>query len=251
MSIPRNLLDRGGNLAAFAVMITFNVLANAVPLGGQTTGEISDRYPSLFTPAGFTFAIWSVIYAGLLLFTVVQFLPSRRNDERLAAIGPWFRANALANGVWIVLWHYDFIAASLAVMALLLISLLRIEGLLRDHGASGWKDRLCIDWPFHTYLAWICVATIANVSALQTAWGANDIALDAVTWTQIKLGLAGVVGAAWILRRQVLAFGLVIAWAAWGIAVGQADTPAVSGGAMTLCLVMLGLTAWGLVTARH
>ena len=36
----------------FVAMITVNALANALPINGLDTGEVSDRYPSLFTPSG-------------------------------------------------------------------------------------------------------------------------------------------------------------------------------------------------------
>ena len=46
----------------YLTMIVTNYLANALPLNGRSTGDISDAYPSLFTPAGITFSIWGVIY---------------------------------------------------------------------------------------------------------------------------------------------------------------------------------------------
>jgi len=49
-------------------------LANALPLNGQTTGEISDRFQVYFVPAGYVFAIWFVIYLGLIAFAVYQAL---------------------------------------------------------------------------------------------------------------------------------------------------------------------------------
>ena len=47
---------------AFLAVVTLNALANILPLNGQTTGDISNRLPVLFTPAGYVFSIWSVIY---------------------------------------------------------------------------------------------------------------------------------------------------------------------------------------------
>ncbi len=55
-------------------MIVMNVLANALPLFGRGTGEISDRYPTLVTPAGYVFAIWGLIYIALLVYSVAQFV---------------------------------------------------------------------------------------------------------------------------------------------------------------------------------
>ena len=48
--------------------ITMNGLANALPLNGQLTGEISDRFRVFFVPAGYVFSIWGLIYVGLLAF---------------------------------------------------------------------------------------------------------------------------------------------------------------------------------------
>jgi predicted lipid carrier protein YhbT len=63
-----------------------------------------------------------------------------------------------------------------------------------------------------------------------------------VQWTLLKLALAGAVGATMILRFRDIPFALVVAWAAYGISVMQSATPAVSGAATTLSLLMLFLT---------
>ena len=59
-------------LMAYVVMVVVNALANIVPIGGNTSGEVSDAYANLFAPAGFTFAIWSVIYVLLALHVAWQ-----------------------------------------------------------------------------------------------------------------------------------------------------------------------------------
>ena len=57
--------------------IGVNAMASALPLNGQTTGEISDRFDVFFVPAGYVFSIWGLIYLGLLAYSVFQALPSR------------------------------------------------------------------------------------------------------------------------------------------------------------------------------
>jgi hypothetical protein len=84
--MKRTITDWGGNLGAFALVILLNVLSNALPINGQTMPEISAKYPSLFTPAGFTFSIWGVIYLSLLIFVVWQALPAQRSDSKVAAV---------------------------------------------------------------------------------------------------------------------------------------------------------------------
>ena len=41
-------------------VITINILANALPLNGLDTGEISDRFDIYFVPAGYVFSIWGL-----------------------------------------------------------------------------------------------------------------------------------------------------------------------------------------------
>ena len=121
--------DWGGNIAAFGLTIALNAMATSIPLGGQTPPEISAKYPSLFTPAGFTFSIWGVIYLGLVFFIIYQALPAQRG----------------------------------------------------------------------------------NISTVQTAMGWDNIGTDPITWTYLKLAVAGAIGASVIARKADIAFILVIA----------------------------------------
>ena len=99
------------NVVAFAGMILMNYLANALPLGGKTTGQLSDQYPNLFTPAGITFSIWGVIYLLLLGFVFLQFRESHKNLS--ASIGWLFAIGCVLNALWIVAWHYEQLPLSL------------------------------------------------------------------------------------------------------------------------------------------
>jgi len=240
----RSPVDWGGNLAVFALMVLLNVLSNALPINGQTMPEISARYPSLFTPAGFTFSIWGVIYLSLLVFVVYQALPSQRNSARIARISAYFKVNCLANALWIVVWHYDLLALSLLVMFIILATLILIyRSLLEQLDCSSPLQHVVLHLPFSLYTGWITVATIANVSVLQTHHGWDAIGLTAIQWTFVKLAAAGAIGAFAVLRLRDPVFVLVIAWAAYGISVMQSATPAVSGAATTLSLLALILAA--------
>ncbi len=61
-----------GNVIGFIVVIIVNYLAVSIPLGGMTTGQLSDLYPNLFVPAALTFSIWGLIYLLFLGFVVWQ-----------------------------------------------------------------------------------------------------------------------------------------------------------------------------------
>ena len=241
--MPRPLSDWAGNMVTFALVILFNVLSNALPINGQTMPEISARYPSLFTPAGFTFSIWGVIYMAQLAFVIWQALPAQRYSTKAARISPWFKVNCLANTLWVIVWHYDLLLVSLLVMLVILATLVRIYAILiRDIETAPFTEHLVLYLPFSLYTGWIVVATIANASVIQTAWGWDDAGIAAIHWTLLKLALAGAIGATMILRFRDIPFAIVIAWAAFGISVMQSATPAISGAATTLSLLMLFLT---------
>lgn len=240
--MDRKISDWGGNVASLAIVIAVNALANILRFGGQTTGEVSDKYYSMFTPAGFTFAIWSLIYLLLAVFVVYQALPGQRGNGQLARISPWFQVSCAANVSWILAWHNEWIGVTLLLMAALLVSLVQIYRLLDvvDVTAST-ASRWLVQLPISVYLGWVSVATIANVSAMQSALGWNGLALEETSWTLLKLAVAGALGAIMTLRRNDVAYGLVVAWAAFGIGAGQVANQAVAGAAFTLSLVILAV----------
>jgi len=237
--MQRSIRDWGGNLVAFAVVILLNFLSNALPINGQTMPEISAKYPSLFTPAGFTFAIWGVIYLGLLVFVIWQALPAQRSSDKVARLSIWFQINCLMNAVWIVLWHYDLLAVSLLVMLAILGTLILIyRSLIATIDTAPFTEHLVLYLPFSLYLGWITLATIANVSVLQTGNGWDYVWLTAVHWTLLKLAVAGAIGAHMVLKFRDPVFGAVVIWGAYGISVMQSATPSVSGAALALSLLM-------------
>jgi cell division protein FtsX len=119
----------------------------------------------------------------------------------------------------------------------LLVSLVAIYRLI---GNEDWQVR----WPFSLYLGWISVATIANASAMQSALGWLDLGMMEASWTLLKLAIAGAVASVIVVRRHDTVFGLVVAWAAFGISSGQAATPAVAGAASLLLYLVSSLLVY-------
>ena len=62
--MSKDTLRQIANILSVVLALTVNILASALPLNGQNTGEISDRFQVYFVPAGYVFAIWGVIYLG-------------------------------------------------------------------------------------------------------------------------------------------------------------------------------------------
>lgn len=212
------------NILGFTVMVAVNSLANALPLGGKTTGELSDAYPNLFVPAGYVFSIWGVIYLLLLAFTIYQASPSRRNVEFLEKIGYLFALSSVFNVVWIFLWHYEYVILSLFAMIALLISLIQIYLRLDiGHSSPVREERLWVHLPFSVYLGWITVALIANVVAVLVSVGWKGFGISEPVWTMIIIAVAVVLTVINTLTRGDLAYALVIIWALGGIIFKQMD----------------------------
>jgi translocator protein len=199
------------NLAGFLFMITLNVLANALPLFGRNTGEISAFYPNLFVPAGFTFSIWGIIYLLLLVFTVAQF--RRQADELVSRLGPWYLLSGLANGLWIVVWHALLPLGSLAIMLVLLATLIVMYQRLLPFGEWKYVFKL----PISVYLGWISVATIANTTAVLVHYGWQGGGLPESFWTILMIGVAVVAGLFFLWKFADVPYVLVIIWALYGI----------------------------------
>lgn len=202
------------NLMALIVVIVVNTLAITLPINGMSTGAISDLYPSLFTPAGFTFSVWSVIYMLLITFSIYQFWLQR--EKYFTELSMWFLLSCLANASWILAWHHLFTLASVVIMLMLLFSLTRIFLLLSEHSLRN-RQWWCVKLPFLFYLSWICVATIANVSCLLLDWKWNGGFLSPEIWTVTMIVVAALLGLFISFRYREPVFLIVLLWAFFGI----------------------------------
>lgn len=209
---------RWSNLLSVVVMVGVNMLANIIPFNGITTAEVSALYPVLFTPAGYVFAIWGLIYLALIGFSIYQLSPQRLPDDFLKTISPAFICANLANSAWIVAWHYQIIAATVPLMAVLLFCQLWIYlKIVPFRQTFSARQSLFIVFPFSLYLGWISVATIANVSVWLFTLGWNGFGLSSVVWTMIMLTVGTLLGVLMLLRKQDMVYTLVLIWAFAGI----------------------------------
>ena len=208
------------NIAGLIGVVVINILANTLPINGITTGEVSDAYPNLFAPAGFTFAIWLVIYLLLGAFVAHQArgLFSRRGvpEDILTRVGYYFFASSLLNMAWIFAWHYERIGFSLLLMVLIFLSLAAIYVRLGARPLSR-QDFLFVQIPFSVYFGWISVATIANVTTYLVSVNWQGFGLSQPFWAFVMV-LAGALVAllnTWV--RKDTAYLLVFVWAFIGI----------------------------------
>jgi hypothetical protein len=208
------------NAIGLIVVLTVNYLANALPINGMNTGELSALYPNDFVPAGFTFAIWGIIFLALIGFVVFSFVQYRKPEGApfLERMGLLFFFSCILNAGWIFMWHYKYVIISMLIMFLLLYVLLKIYqtmgiGLVRMPKQYTWFFHV----PMSIYLGWISVATVANVTALlvKIKWG--GFGLDGSVWASAMIVVLTAITFLMIKNRGDIYFALVALWAFFGI----------------------------------
>lgn len=213
------------SLVGLALVVLVNALANVLPLNDQTTGQIANAHPVPFQPAGWVFSIWLVIYALLAIFVIYSFFPSGRLSARIQAIGPLFLITNIANITWIFLWHWEQFRTSMFALVVLLGALvaiyLMLRGARRDTGKMSTLQRLIVAVPFSVYLAWVSIATLANVQVWMREGGWDGGMFGLRGWTVIFLLVGIIVAAGIAFFAHDAAFPLVYVWAYLGIAQRQ------------------------------
>jgi len=248
--MKKNILIKIAITVAYLAMIATNYLANALPIGGKTTGELSDNLPNLFTPAGVTFSIWGLIYLLLAVYVVYSWglIGGKRNKKReklIAKVDKLFILNALANISWIFAWHYGIIPLSLVIMIVLLVTLILIADIINKE-KYNLLEKISFRLPFSIYFGWITVATIANVSVLLVSLNWDGFEISEEIWTIIVLLVGAAIGITRALKDRNIPYMGVLIWAYCGIALKHstfynAQYPNILI-TLVLCLVLYGTT---------
>ncbi len=202
----------------FAMMVAVNYLAVALPINGITPGEVSDSYPNLFAPAGFTFSIWGLIYTLLFGFTIYQWFLTKREEAApyLSKVQTYFILSSAFNISWVFAWHYQIIPVSLLLIVGMLLSLGLLINRLREVRLEKWNYAL-VRLPFSIYFGWLTVATIANVTVLLVSLKWNGFGISEEIWTVAVLLIGAIIGILTALRNRDIPYALVLIWAYFGI----------------------------------
>jgi len=236
---------------SFVAMIVVNALANTIPINGQGTGQVSDSYPNLFAPTGFTFAIWGLIYLLLAGYTIYQlgFFQKKKDNCKVnlpEKIGLYFALSSIANALWIISWHYHKISLSLLLMIVILICLIKINGIINRENLSA-KEELLIRLPFSVYFGWITVAAIANATTLLVSLGWNGFGIPEATWAVVIISVGAIIGITTMLKNRDFAYGLVFLWAYAGILIKHTAATGFSGQypaviiTVNICIVLFAI----------
>ncbi len=233
-----------GGMLLMLVLYGLNATGN---LGPNPIGTTSTATNPLIVPAPWAFAIWAPIYLGLIAFPLYQLFRQRDNHAAWVPLRQWFAANVVANGVWLAFASYDWQWLTVAVIVFMLISLFRINQLLRTIEASNadlnyWLERLV----FSLYFAWITLATVLNVSSALHFYGWAGWGVSEVTWTIIMVLIAALIAGYTSRRYQDVAYAAVVIWAFVALAAKHwgAQTQVLSYVAGAVAVVFAGIAVW-------
>lgn len=209
-------------LVAFVVMLVVNGIAGSTTLlGGHDTAAVSDGQPNLFAPAGFTFAIWGVIYLLLVVFMVRAFggfCPEKPaiDTKSLQQVIALFGLSSVLNALWLFAWQFEQFALSVVLMIGLLATLAKLWRALLPF-KFGVREWVMIRLPFSVYFGWITIATIANVTTWLVSIGWNGWGLSEGTWMVATLIVGALIVIVTALRGHDVPYILVAVWAYAGI----------------------------------
>lgn len=230
-------------IVATAGVICVNYLAATGVVNGKTTGELSDKYMTQITPAGYAFgAIWSLIYLGLIAFSIYQALPANEDNRIFKRIRTIYIVNCLANCAWIYAWHYELIPLSILIMLVMLGTLAFINVVLIR--ADSTAEIVTAKVPFNIYFGWITVATILNATITLVYFGIQFPENTASILGAILILVATAIGV--FLRFKISSFfyPIAIAWGLTGIAVKQSgDTIVVVASAIGVISLLIAALA--------
>lgn len=231
------------NIIALIVTVVINYLSNTGVFNNSTMASVSARYQNYFTPSGYAFSIWGLIYLLLAAFAIYQaqgISGKREVPAVVEKIGWLFVLSCAANSAWVLAWLYDFTGLSVLIMIILLCSLWMIIVRTRmEMDLIPIKKIALTWWPFAIYLGWISVALIANVAAYFTKIGWDGFGLSPVAWTVIMICVAGMVYIGLTWKRNLRESSMVGVWALVAVAVANWGTaPAVVNAALIVSAII-------------
>jgi hypothetical protein len=234
---------------AIIITIVVNALAEIIPINDVTSNVISDSYPSLFTPPGYTFSIWSIIYTLLIVFTIYQALPSQREAAYLKTTATFYVIGGIINNSWLILFHYAYEQPGLYVFTPFLIGsflvLMLFTYVKLQIGAVNVpiRQKIAVHLPISVYAGWISLAVIANIASVLNVIIAGIPIAAQELWTALVIVVALIITVLMLFIRRDAAYGLVVIWGTVGIATKQNAIPIIYftgiGTALIIALLIL------------
>ncbi|MEI3232817.1 MAG: tryptophan-rich sensory protein [Gordonibacter pamelaeae] len=204
------------------IVYALTLVGNAVIEGGRweatTSATVAYGVYTWFTPAGYVFSIWSLIYVALIGWLVAYTREAPSRAKRFTPVSVLFIGSCVLNVLWLALWHFELVGISFIVILAEWAVLAALYLNVRRSAKSGWG------WvPISIYTAWVTVAALANMAILVTR--ALDGGIAFFNGLSVVVLTAGVLALGYVMRTTYddVAFPLVFLWALIGVGVHVAE----------------------------
>ncbi|MFW9846742.1 MAG: hypothetical protein ACFFD6_08345, partial [Candidatus Thorarchaeota archaeon] len=195
------------NILAIILTIIVNAIAEIIPVNGVTSKEVSDFFPSLFTPPGYVLSIWSVIYTLLIVFIIYQARPSQSGASYLKLTAIFFVLGGIINTSWLILFHYSYDNLALYSFTPILIGLFLILMLYTyvklgiGKSSVPLSEKIAVHLPISVYAGWVSLAVIANIASVLNAVMPGIPLATQELWTALVIIVALVITLLMIVIR--------------------------------------------------
>ncbi len=233
------------NLLSVIAIVYWNYVVNTGAINGNKMGQLSDEINSLFTPAGYAFSIWGIIYLGLFINAIWYLVQAfkDRNQETLAQQGIWLTLANIASGFWLWFWlNEQFLISVFCMLAILISLMIVVVRLKMEKWAAPAKNIGFVWWPICLYSGWITIATVTNIAAYLKTENFSLFFSEEI-WTIIMILITTALFLYFLYTRYMREFNAVAVWALIAIAVRHwGDIPSIATTAIICASLLLILS---------
>lgn len=196
------------------IMFLLYGLTQAKYFGDNPVGQGGNFDAPLIVPEPYAFAIWGLIYTGILVFPIYQWFKRQDGHPLWKQMHIWFSVNVVANGLWLAAASLDWLVVSVLIIFFMLITLYQINQLLnkinQSQGALNyWPEKFV----FSVYFGWITLASALNITAALVYYKWDGFGVGDIPWSIIILVVAALIAGVVSWKYKDAAYAGVVIWA--------------------------------------
>ena len=196
------------------IMFLLYGLTQARFFGDNPVGQGGNFNAPLIVPEPYAFAIWGLIYTGLIVFPIYQWFKRQEGHSLWKQMHIWFSMNVVANGLWLAAASLDWLVVSVSIIFFMLITLYKINQLLiqisqSDGAIDYWPEKFV----FSVYFGWITLASALNITAALVFYNWDGFGLGDIPWSIAILVVAALIAGVVSWKYKDVAYAGVVIWA--------------------------------------
>lgn len=242
-SLTTRICVLGAALFAVGVPVT-----QQLGFWGQTAEQFARDGDSTLRAADYAFAIWGLIYAGLIAYAIYQ-LVAKRADGALRRRFALPSIVAMTGcGFWLIAAGADWTWATVIIIVVSAIAL--ITASIRAPLSASRSDAIFITIPLSLLAGWLSIASIINALTVLTVEGFIDSAA-ADAWALTGVAFAALIVAVVFFRSRSLAYLAPPIWGLIAVYIAeQSHRPNAALLALGAAVLLAALAAWALLQRR-